>query len=178
MIFFISLLVKTSSKAAEIYNFACRQVSLLPKNDTAKLLIEQAVSQLRAAASALAALRKEMQTLASDLPEYPVVMKMFGVGPVLGPQLMAEIGDVSRFHSKRALVAFAGMDSPPCQSGQMDVHSRSISKRGSASLRRTLFLVMSVIIQNAPPCTAYISYIADYQKRAAQTTGLLSFLTS
>ncbi len=140
----------SEDKAAEIYNFACRQVSLLPKNDTSKLLVDQAVSQLRAAASALAALRKEMQTLAADLPEYPVVMKMFGVGPALGPQLMAEIGDVRRFHSRRALVAFAGIDSPPCQSGQMDVHSRNISKRGSASLRRTLFLVMSVILQNAP----------------------------
>jgi len=51
--------------------------------------VEQAVSQLQAAVSALAALRKEMQTLSSDLPEYPVVMKMFGVGPFLNPQLMA-----------------------------------------------------------------------------------------
>ena len=39
---------------------------------------------------------------------------------------------------------------PPYQSGQMDIHSRSISKRGSASLRRTLFLVMGVILQCAP----------------------------
>ena len=28
-------------------------------------------------------------------PEYPVVMAMKGVGTSLGPQLMAEIGDVS-----------------------------------------------------------------------------------
>lgn len=63
---------------------------------------------------------------------------------------MAEIGDVRRFHSKKALVAFAGIDAPPFQSGQMDVHSRSISKRGSAALRRTLFLVMGVILQNSP----------------------------
>ena len=54
------------------------------------------------------------------------------------------------FHSKKALVAFAGIDAPPYQSGQIDVRSRSISKRGSASLRRTLFLVMSVILQCAP----------------------------
>ena len=78
------------------------------------------------------------------------MMGMFGVGPVLGPQLMAEIGDVRRFHSKKALVAFAGIDAPPYQSGQMDIRSRSISKRGSSSLRRTLFLVMSVILQRAP----------------------------
>ena len=66
------------------------------------LLVEQAVAQLKAMSSALAALRQEMQMLASSLPEYLVVMKMFGVGPILGPQLMAEIGDVRRFHSKKA----------------------------------------------------------------------------
>lgn len=121
----------------------------MPKTDTAKLLVEQAVSQLRATSAALAALKLEMQSLASSLPEYPVVMRMFGVGPALGPQLMAEIGDVRRFHSKKALVAFAGIDAPPYQSGQMDIYSRSISKRGSASLRRTLFLLMGVYLQNA-----------------------------
>ena len=122
----------------------------MPKTDTAKLLVEQAVSQLRATSSALAALRREMQALAASLPEYPVVMKMFGVGPVLGPQLMAEIGDVRRFHSKKALVAFAGIDAPPYQSGTVNVRSRSISKRGSAALRRTLFLVMDVILKSSP----------------------------
>lgn len=122
----------------------------LPKTDTARLLVEQAVSQLRAVSTALAALKQEMQRLAASLPEHAVVMQMYGVGPALGPQLMAEIGDVRRFHSKKALVAFAGIDAPPYQSGQMDVRSRSISKRGSASLRRTLFLVMSVVLQNSP----------------------------
>ncbi len=57
----------SEDKVAEIYNFACRQVSPLPKNDTSKLLVEQAVSQLRAAASALAALRKKMKTLAATI---------------------------------------------------------------------------------------------------------------
>ena len=32
----------------------------------------------------------------------------------------------------------------------MNVRSRSISKRGSSALRRTLFLVMSVILQRSP----------------------------
>lgn len=140
----------SEDKALDIYTSACGHFSVMPKTETAKLLVEQAVSQLRATSHALAALRREMQTLAASLPEYPVVMEMFGVGPVLGPQLMAEIGDVRRFHSKKALVAFAGIDAPPYQSGAMDVRSRSISKRGSAALRRTLFLVMSVILQCAP----------------------------
>lgn len=140
----------SEDKALDTYASACGHFSVMPKTDTAKLLVEQAVSQLRATSAALAALKLEMQSLASSLPEYPMVMRMFGVGPVLGPQLMAEIGDVRRFHSKKALVAFAGIDAPPYQSGQMDIYSRSISKRGSASLRRTLFLLMGVYLQNAP----------------------------
>ena len=119
-------------------------------SETAKLLAEQAVSQLRATSAALAALKQEMQSLASQLPEYPVVMDMFGVGPTLGPQLIAEIGDVRRFYSKKALVAFAGIDAPPNDSGDMTGRHKSMSKIGASSLRRTLFLIMSVYLQNSP----------------------------
>ena len=138
-------------KARSIYNEACGCVGVMPKSSTARLLVEQAVSQLKATSSALAALKQEMQTLAAQLPEYPVVMEMFGVGPTLGPQLMAEIGDVRRFHSKKALVAYAGIDAPPNDSGDVTGRHKSMSKIGASSLRRTLFLVMSVYLQNSPP---------------------------
>ncbi|MBQ8594325.1 MAG: IS110 family transposase [Bacteroidaceae bacterium] len=140
----------SQDKAVDIYTEACGHFSVMPKTDTAKLLVEQAVSQFQATSYALAALKKEMQELASSLPEYPVVMKMFGVGPTLGPQLMAEIGDIRRFHSKKALVAFAGLDSPPNDSGQVTNNHKRMTKRGSPALRRTLFLVMGVILQNSP----------------------------
>jgi len=140
----------SQDKALDIYASACGHFSVMPKTTTAKLLVDQAVAQLRAASAALAVLRNEMQSLAASLPECPVVMGMFGVGPALGPQLMAEIGDVRHFHSKKALVAFAGIDAPPYQSGQMEVRSRSISKRGSSALRRSLFLVMSAILRCSP----------------------------
>lgn len=98
----------------------------------------------------LASLQKDMDLLAGSLPEYDTGMSLFGVGSVLGSQLIAEIGDVSRFSNKKALVGFAGIDAPPFQSGNFDPKSRSISKRGSAALRKTLFQIMSVIFQNAP----------------------------
>lgn len=80
---------------------------------TTKLLVRQAISQLRTVSSALTVIRAEMLSLAASLPEYPIVMKMFDVGNTLGPHLIAEIGDVRRFYSKKALVAFAGIDAPP-----------------------------------------------------------------
>lgn len=122
----------------------------MPKSETTKLLVEQAVAQLRATSTALAALKHEMQALTSMLPEYPVVMDMFGVGPTPGPQLIAEIGDVRRFYSKKALVAYAGLDAPPNDSGDVTGRHKSMSKIGASSLRRTLFLVMSVYLQTAP----------------------------
>lgn len=140
----------SEEKAHIIYAEACECIGVMPMSDTAKLLVGQAVSQLKAISAALAALRQEMQSLASQLPEYPVVMEMFGVGQTLGPQLMAEIGDVRRFHSKKALIAFAGLDAPPNDSGDVTGRHRGMSKVGASSLRRTLFLIMSVYLQNAP----------------------------
>ena len=53
------------------------------------------------------------------------------------------------FSQDKALVAFAGIDAPPYQPGQMEVRSRSISKRGSSALRRALFLVMISILRRS-----------------------------
>ena len=140
----------SEDKALDIYASACGHFGVMPKTDTAKLLVEQAISQLRATSATLAALKQEMQSLAASLPEYPVVMGMFGVGPTLGPQLMAEIGDVRRFHSKKALVAFAGIDPAPSESGDYCSRSNRTTKRGSPYLRKTLFNIMKVHLQRAP----------------------------
>ena len=138
------------AKAASVYAHAAAQVNTLPMSDAIKRLVILAASQLNTIIETLSVIQNEMLTLASKLPEFPVVMKMFGVGPVLEPQLIAEIGDVRRFHHKQSLVAFAGVDAPPCQSGTFESKNRHISKRGSPRLRKTLFQIMSTIIQHAP----------------------------
>lgn len=140
----------SESKAEKIHTYARKQVSTLPMTDSVKLLIEQSAGQLNSILETLAAIRTEMNRLSSQLPEYNTVMGFFGVGTVLGSQLMAEIGDTRRFHNRKAITAFAGLDAPPFQSGSLDVKSRSISKRGSPSLRKTLFQIVSVILQTQP----------------------------
>lgn len=138
------------SKASEIHAKARASISDLPKDETVKFLITQAITQLNTVTETLASFRKEMERLTSLLPEYDTVMQMYGCGPVLGSQLIAKIGDIRRYTSKKALVGYAGIDAPPNQSGKLDVSSRSISKRGSASLRKTLFQIIAVILQNSP----------------------------
>lgn len=137
-------------KAAEVYALAKSAVVLVQKTSATKTLVQEAANQLMVISRSVQTYRSEMNKLASQLPEYPVVMEMYDVGESLGPQLMAEISDVRRFDRKQSLVAFAGVDAPPCQSGSFESRNRHISKRGSPRLRKTLFQVMSTLIQHAP----------------------------
>lgn len=51
-------------------------------------------------------------------------MEMKGVGPSLGPQLMAEIGNVTHFTHKGAITAFAGVDPGVNESGSYEQKKR------------------------------------------------------
>jgi len=84
---------------------------------------------------------------------------MYGVGNITGSQLMAEIGDVRRFKSKSALVAFAGIDAPPFQSGSFESKGSRVSKRCSPHLRRTLFQISSTILKNSNPDSAIFQFM-------------------
>ena len=140
----------TEEKADEIYDHARACVATLPNSECIRDLIQQLAGQLNSAMETVEALRKSMTATAEQLPEYDTVIGMYGVGRVLAPQLMAEIGDTRRFHGRKAITAFAGLDAPPYQSGTVDVKSRSISKRGSSHLRRTLFLVVETYLKKKP----------------------------
>lgn len=137
-------------KPAEIYNASKELIPILAKDDMTKLFVQQAVTQLNAISKAVEELRQQMDSLASQLPEYPVVMSMFGVGTTLGPQLIAEIGDVHKFTKRSQLTAFAGVDPGVNESGDYAQKSVHTSKHGSPYLRRTLFLIMEVLIKNQP----------------------------
>ena len=140
----------SANRANMVYDHARDAVATLPKNNITKLMITQATSQLNSLLETVFTLQNEMTALASQLPEFNAVLAMPGVGKILAPQLIAEIGDVTRFHSKRALTAFAGLDSPPYQSGQFESKERKISKRGSPHLRRALFRAMTMLMINQP----------------------------
>lgn len=108
----------------------------------------------------------EMNKLASQLPEYPVAMDMYAVGQSLGHQLMAEIGDVTRFARKQSLVAFAGVEPMPDESGDKKSRSSKTSKRGSPYLRKALFNVVDVYIRTSPlPKFKFFLWGSDLPRR-------------
>ena len=137
-------------KAVELHVDARQKFPLVPKSDTCKLLVKEAVSQLRTVSRTIETYRAEMNRLAAQLPEYETVMAMTGVGKSMGPQLIAEIGDLRRFAHQKSLVGFAGTDPIKDDSGDKVSDSKPSSKRGSPYLRKTLFVVMTILLQLQP----------------------------
>lgn len=137
-------------KAVEIHTRAQDLIAMLPKDTLTKTMIRQAIDALNAVSASLERLKAEMRTLAAQLPEYPVVMAMRGVGDSLGPQLMAELGDITRFTHRNAITAFAGVDPGADQSGTHEAKSTRVSKSGPPELRKALFLVMDCLLKTMP----------------------------
>lgn len=130
-------------------------MAMLPMDKMTKMLVQTAVAQLNVLSKTIETLRTQMIELAEKLPEYPVVISMNGVGPTLASQLIAEIGDVSRFSRRGSLTAFAGVDPGAKQSGTMQLRSNRTSKAGTPHLRRVLFLVVSGLLMRAPDDLVY-----------------------
>lgn len=128
---------QSEGKAMKIYAMAKEGIPTLSSSTpSTKMLVLEAVRVLREVDNTLKRILSQMQELSRTLKEYPIVRAMRGVGDILAPKLIAEIGDVRRFHSGKALIAYAGIDAPPYQSGQFIGTNRHISKRGSSLLRK------------------------------------------
>ena len=130
-------------------------IAMLPMDKTTKMLVQNSIAQLNVLSKTVEALRTQMIELAEQLPEYPVVIDMNGVGPTLANQLIAEIGDITRFPRRSSLTAFASVDPGAKQSGTMQVKSNKTSKAGSPHIRRALFQIVSGLLMRSPDDAVY-----------------------
>jgi transposase len=146
------------------------------------MLVLEAINTLRTIDGSLHTILSRMNELAKSLPEYSTVRSMGGVGDTLAPKLIAEIGDVRRMHSAKALIAYAGIDPPPHESGQFVGTKRQITKKGSSTLRKVGYEVMRVLKSHkAPKDSAVYEYIVKKEnegksKKQAKIAGLNKFL--
>ncbi len=138
------------AKALSIYELAVQSITTRGEDPYIWSAQEQCIILLAAAQNAADETITQMQNLAETIPEYAVLRAMAGVGDRLGPIILAEIGDIRRFHSGKALNSYAGNDAPPYQSGQFESKNRHISKRGSPALRKACFEVMQALKLTKP----------------------------
>ena len=143
------------TKADEVYEISQKYIAFFPKDDLTEFLIKQAVREINSLAEVQAGLLRKMKEISQSMPEWEIVIEMAGVGASLAAQLIAEIGDINRFERKQSLSGFAGIDSPPNQSGMSDRQGAPVTKSGSAHLRRILFLITMSLVQNKPDDKVY-----------------------
>ena len=173
----------SESQAIAIYQLSKNNIPTLKSSTpSTKMLVLQAVNAVRNAELTLSLIISQMQEIASTLPEYSVVREMNGVGDILSVRLIAEIGDVRRFHNGSALVAFAGIDAPPYESGKFTGTKRNISKRGSSTLRKVGYEIMhSLKVIKPTKDSAVYDFIIKKEnegkpKRVAKIAGFNKFL--
>jgi len=143
---------QSETKAKQIYALASEGIPTLSSNTpSTKMLVLESVRVLREIDRTLANILSQMRKMARGLKEYEVVREMGGVGETLAPRLIAEIGDVKRFKTGSSLIAYAGIDTPPHESGNFIGSKRRISKRGFSLLRKTGYEVMKCLKVNKPP---------------------------
>lgn len=171
------------SQAIAIYQLSKNNIPILKSSTpSTKMLVLQAVKSVREAELTLSLIISQMQEIASTLPEYSVVREMKGVGDVLSVRLIGEIGDVRRFRNGSSLVAFAGIDAPPYESGKFVGTNRNISKRGSSTLRKIGYEIMhSLKVSKPTEDSAVYDFIIKKEnegkpKRVAKIAGLNKFL--
>ena len=77
---------------------------------------------------------------AKEIPYFPCIVSIVGIGENLAARLIAELGDMNRFTNRRALAAYAGLNPKILQSGDVDGTHLRISKKGNRHLRCLLYL--------------------------------------
>ncbi len=167
--------------AKEIFTMAQNGIPVLPNTISTKIAVTEAVRVLHEIEISHDTILSYMSELAKSLPEYSVVREMPCIGDTLAPRIIAEIGDVRRFKNKHSLIAYAGIDAPPYQSGNFNATERHISKRGNKYLRKTGYEIMQSLIMHKPTDSSVYSFIEKKRSegkcaKEAMIAGLNKFL--
>lgn len=124
-------------------------------------------------------LDKQIEALDCQILEYYEKFDCYlhtipGIGMIAAATILAEIGDINRFKSSSALVAFAGIDPTVRQSGEFSSTHNHMSKRGSPYLRHAIFLVATTCSFHNSPLNAYYKKKREQGKHHLTATGAVA----
>ena len=121
--------------------------------DACSFEIKQLINQVIFLESQLEDVDKQISELYNKLDSH--LLSVPGIGIMLAPTILAEIGDINNFDKPSKLIAFAGVDPSENQSGNKLSTNNKLSKRGSPYLRHAIYTASLVAISNEPKLRAY-----------------------
>ena len=124
-------------------------------------------------------LDKQIEALDCQILEYYEKFDCYlhtipGIGMIAAATILTEIGDINRFKSSSALVAFAGIDPTVRQSGEFSSTHNHMSKRGSPYLRHAIFLAATTCSFHNSPLNAYYKKKREQGKHHLTATGAVA----
>ena len=124
-------------------------------------------------------LDKQIEALDCQILEYYEKFDCYlhtipGIGMIAAATILAEIGDINRFKSSSALVAFAGIDPTVRQSGEFSNTHNHMSKLGSPYLRHAIFLAATTCSFHNSPLNAYYKKKREQGKHHLTATGAVA----
>src|SRR5215210_9318495 len=93
-----------------------------------------------------AELEKTAHELLKERKDYQLLRSVPGIGPIIALTVLAEAGDLSRFHHERQFLKFCGLDLSTAQSGAFRGRTQ-LSKRGNSRLRAALWMAATIAIR-------------------------------
>lgn len=120
-----------------------------PTSPSQRTALSSMVALLLMFTKQLSHLEKQINEIASSLPEVQLVKSIPGIGDKLAAAIVAEIGDAEQFGNAKQLVAYAGLDPGIFSSGKFTATHSRITKRGSKRLRRALYLAVQCGIRKS-----------------------------
>lgn len=142
-----------AKQAAKIKARAKASIGFTLGSEAASFEVRSYVSQIEFLLARVAEADGRIAALLESIE--PLVLTIPGVSTATGAQIVAEIGDVSRFKNAAAIVSYAGIDSSVNQSGKFELEGGSITKHGSPYLRRALYLAAQGAYRNDPGLRAF-----------------------
>lgn len=131
----------------DIYRTAQSSIGLpIPLNGPAIAMFRMIIAEMRSLIRQRDQIESTAERLLSDHPDYRLLRKIPGIGPINALTILAEAGDLRRFGHHREFLKFCGLDLATHQSGQYRGQTR-LSKFGNARLRRALWLAAQVAIR-------------------------------
>ena len=109
-------------------------------HDIEVLKLPEMIAELQSQMNLCGDILDEMIKEAKEVPYFPSIVSIVGIGENLAARLIAELGDLSRFKNRRALAAYAGLNPKIRQSGDVEGKHLKISKKGNRHLRCLLYL--------------------------------------
>lgn len=162
----------TRAKAISIKEAAADTFGIKIAQDAFSFQLKQLIDRMNF-------LDKQIEALDCQILEYYEKFDCYlhtipGIGMIAAATILAEIGDINRFKSSSALVAFAGIDPTVRQSGEFSSTHNHMSKRGSPYLRHAIFLAATTCSFHNSPLNAYYKKKRDQGKYHLTATGAVA----